>query len=273
MGLEKTLPSGEELTLILQQCLAILFPGYFVYPSSGRTLDAKSLKTPIEETLASLQTQCQRALDLCGESNTDPAIRAAQVTQFFELGLREARTQMISDLQAAYEGDPAAKSHEEILLSYPGFLATSIYRMAHLLEEQSVPLLPRMMTEYAHARTGIDIHPGAKIGAHFFIDHGTGVVIGETAVIGDHVKIYQGVTLGALSIPVGDLKELKRHPKKRHPTLEDHVVVYAGATILGGQTTIGKGSVIGGNTWVTASVPAGTKVMTSGGGQKISSLL
>lgn len=156
------------------------------------------------------------------------------------------------DVEAAFQGDPAAKSSEDVILSYPGLQAITVYRIAHYLHKNGVPVIPRIMSEYIHSRTGIDINPGAEIGESFFIDHGTGVVIGESTVIGKNVKIYQGVTLGALSVK----KELMN--KKRHPTIEDNVTIYANATILGGQTVIGKNSVIGGNTWVTKSVPEGT---------------
>ena len=164
-----------------------------------------------------------------------------------------------TDIAAAYEGDPAARSTEEILLAYPAFEAISIYRLAHKLFELDVPLLPRMMTEYAHQITGIDIHPGARIGKYFFIDHGTGVVIGETTVIGEHVKLYQGVTLGARSF---DNDENGNPVKgvKRHPNVGDRVVIYAGATILGGDTNIGEGCVVGGSVWLTHSVPPGQVV-------------
>ena len=158
------------------------------------------------------------------------------------------------DIDAMYEGDPAAKSRDEVIRTYPGFYAIAAYRIAHELHSLGVLGIPRIITEHAHSKTGIDIHPGAKIGDHFCIDHGTGVVIGETSVIGDHVKIYQGVTLGALSVNKEDAS------KKRHPTLEDNVVVYAGATILGGETVIGKGSVIGGNVWLTSSIPPNSKI-------------
>ena len=158
----------------------------------------------------------------------------------------------------AHEGDPAAKSYDEIIFSYPGLFATTVYRIAHQLYEQGLPLIPRIMTEYAHSRTGIDIHPGAHIGEHFFMDHGTGIVIGETGQIGDRVRIYQGVTLGALSLPRGSLEGLRN--QKRHPTIEDDVVIYSGATILGGETVIGARSVIGGNVWITESVPPDTRV-------------
>lgn len=180
------------------------------------------------------------------------------VEQFYEALPGVAET-LETDVQAAYDGDPAAKSHEEIMLAYPGFEAISIFRLAHCLYELNVPLLPRMMTEYAHRNTGIDIHPGAEIGRYFFIDHGTGVVIGETCTIGDHVKLYQGVTLGAKSFEVDEngnpIKGIKRHPD-----IGSHVVIYAGATILGGQTRIGDNTTIGGNVWLTRSVPAGQTV-------------
>jgi len=168
--------------------------------------------------------------------------------------LPELRRKIHLDVEAAFEGDPAAKSHEEVILAYPGLEAISIHRFAHELWIRNIPLLPRMMSEYIHGKTGIDIHPGATIGESFFIDHGTGVVIGETTVIGKNVKIYQGVTLGALSVR----KELSH--KKRHPTIEDEVTIYAGATILGGETVIGRGSVIGGNVWITESVPPYSRV-------------
>lgn len=158
------------------------------------------------------------------------------------------------DASAILEGDPASRSEFEVIRTYPGFFAISLYRLAHQLLELNVPLLPRILTEYAHSHTGIDIHPGATIGEYFFIDHGTGIVIGETAVIGDHVKLYQGVTLGAMSVD----KSLKFI--KRHPTVEDHVVIYSGATILGGETVIGHHSIIGGNVWLTRSVPANSTV-------------
>jgi serine O-acetyltransferase len=172
---------------------------------------------------------------------------------FFE-ALPDVYEKINQDVNAMFEGDPAAKSTSEVIRTYPGFYAIAAYRIAHELHRLGVPGIPRVITEHAHSKTGIDIHPGAKIGNHFCIDHGTGVVIGETAVIGDHVKIYQGVTLGALSVSKDDAE------KKRHPTLEDHVVVYAGATILGGETVIGRNSVIGGNVWLTRSVPPGSRV-------------
>lgn len=173
--------------------------------------------------------------------------------------LPEVRAELISDAEAIYEGDPAARSVCEIIVSYPGFLATAVYRIAHLLHLRGVDYLPRMMTEYAHRLTGIDIHPGAEIGRRFCIDHGTGIVIGETAKIGDGVKLYQSVTLGARSFARGDDGRLLRGGK-RHPTVGDGCIIYAGATVLGGDTVIGDGCIIGGNVWLTHSVPAGSKI-------------
>lgn len=186
-------------------------------------------------------------------SNLDPRI----ATEEFMRSLPAIRRLISLDVVAAFEGDPAAEGAAEIVLAYPAIRALSIHRIAHVLYDLGIPLLPRIMSEYAHDRTGIDIHPGARIGERFFIDHGTGVVVGETCVIGKGVRIYQGVTLGATSI---------RHAKslrgvKRHPTVEDDVTIYAGATILGGETTIGAGSVIGGNVWLTNSVPPGTRML------------
>jgi len=181
----------------------------------------------------------------------------ADVTLEFVGRLPQIRARVAEDLQASYDGDPAAQSLQEIVLAYPTIRALSIHRIAHELYALGVPLLPRIMSEYAHDRTGIDVHPGATIGRHFFIDHGTGVVIGETAEIGDRVRIYQGVTLGAKSIPdAGKVRGVKRHP-----TVEDDVTIYAGATILGGETVIGTGSVIGGNVWLTESVAPGSHVV------------
>ena len=176
----------------------------------------------------------------------------------FMAGVPELYSLLLADAHAMWEGDPAARSHYEVIRAYPGFYAAALYRIAHRLHRLGVPLLPRLITERAHSRTGIDIHPGAEIGERFCIDHGTGIVVGETAHIGHGVKLYQGVTLGALSVD----KELAG--TKRHPTIENGVVIYAGATILGGQTVIGAGSVIGGNVWITRSIPAGAKVYYRG---------
>lgn len=182
---------------------------------------------------------------------------AEELTIRFISRLVDLRAMLSQDVEAAYAGDPAAKGYDEIVVAYPAIRALAIYRIAHELHEYGVPLLPRIMSEYAHDRTGIDIHPGAQIGAHFFMDHGTGIVIGETAVIGDRVRLYQGVTIGATSIR--DSSSLRG--KKRHPTIEDDVTIYAGATILGGDTVIGAGSIIGGSVWLTKSVPPRSRVL------------
>jgi serine O-acetyltransferase len=187
-------------------------------------------------------------------------VAAEEAAYAFLESIPRIRKMLAKDIQAAYDGDPAASCIDEIILSYPAAYAITAYRAAHEFYENGVLLLPRMLTELAHARTGIDIHPGAQIGESFFIDHGTGVVIGETTVIGNKVKLYQGVTLGALSFPKDEKGRLLRG-NKRHPTIEDNVVIYAGATILGGDTVIGEGSIIGGNVWLTESVPPGSRVV------------
>ena len=194
---------------------------------------------------------------LLSQDELPEGLQPAALSLSFVERLPAIRGRVAEDLQACFEGDPAAQSLQEIVLAYPTIRAVSIYRIAHELYSLGVPLLPRIMSEYAHDRTGIDIHPGASIGRHFFIDHGTGVVIGETADIGDRVRIYQGVTLGATSLRDGGA--MRGH--KRHPTVEDDVTIYAGATILGGDTVIGAGSVIGGNVWLTESVPPGSHVV------------
>ncbi|MGN0311579.1 MAG: serine O-acetyltransferase EpsC [Lachnospiraceae bacterium] len=195
-------------------------------------------------------------LGLQDESEEQIRDMAHEICEKFRKHLPDIRERMDSDLEAALDGDPAAGSREEVLLAYPGFMAVMVYRLAHEFYLLGVPILPRLMTEYAHTKTGIDIHPGACIGKSFFIDHGTGVVIGETAKLGEHVKLYQGVTIGALSTVGGR----KLAGVKRHPTIEDNVTIYAGATVLGGDTVIGKNSVIGGNTFIVNSVPESMKV-------------
>jgi serine O-acetyltransferase len=185
-----------------------------------------------------------------------PALSAdpASIADEFQGALPDVRATLLQDAAAIYAGDPAAVDHDEVIRTYPGFLAIAIYRLAHHFHRRAVPVVPRVLTEYAHSRTGVDIHPGATIGRRFCIDHGTGIVIGETTEIGDNVKLYQGVTLGALSVN----KELAR--VKRHPTVEDDVVIYASTTILGGDTVVGKGSIIGGNVWLLQSVPPGSRI-------------
>jgi serine O-acetyltransferase len=262
------LPSEHEVLAITEQCRALLFPGY-----AGPDVDRGSpsalrdiIRARIIELRLALHRQVYRALhhkrqQALGRSDlecVDCAAKAETITDRFLGRLPELRRLVTMDLQAAYEGDPAASGVDEILLCYPGTYAITVYRLAHALLREGAVVIPRMMTELAHRRTGIDIHPGAEIGASFFIDHGTGVVIGETTLIGERVRIYQGVTLGALTVPQGETRPTPGH--RRHPTLEDDVVIYANATILGGSTVIGKGSVIGGNAFVTTSVAPGTKV-------------
>ena len=255
-------PSVEKAVEILQRTKRLLFPGYF----NDQVLDNNQLEYAIgmevirlfevlsAEIALSIKHDCQRydmVCTHCQERGQQEAIR------FLER-LPEIRKILTTDVHAAYQGDPAAKTIDEVVISYPGVLAITVHRIAHQLRQHDIPLLPRMMSEYAHSITGIDIHPGATIGSSFFIDHGTGVVIGETTEIGERVRIYQGVTLGALSLPKDEVEQL-RH-EKRHPTIEDDVTIYAGATILGGETVIGRSSVIGGSVWITSSVPPGTKV-------------
>ena len=257
------IPSMLKTVEIIQRARVLLFPGYF---NNGQVLDKNRLEYAIgTETISlfdilskkialSIRHDCQRHQLVCTQCQ-ERGLREA--IRFIEL-LPQMRKILTTDVQAAYDGDPAAKTIDEIIISYPGILAITIHRMAHQLWLQEIPLLPRMMSEYAHSITGIDIHPGATIGSSFFIDHGTGVVIGETTEIGQRVRIYQGVTLGALSLPKEEVDQLRY--AKRHPTIEDDVTIYAGATILGGNTVIGDGSVIGGSVWITHSVPPGTKV-------------
>lgn len=258
------LPSRESVIETCERLKRVLFPGYF----GQQELDENTLtyQTGIEinalfEILSkqislSIRHECRRRQEVC----TLCLERGQREALAFLKKLPQIRKVLGDDVRAAYQGDPAAKSYDEIIFSYPSLSTISVYRLAHELFEQEIPLLPRMMTEYAHSITGIDIHPGARIGRHFFIDHGTGVVIGETCIIGDHVRLYQGVTLGALSLPMEELGELLRK-SKRHPTIEDRVTIYSGATILGGETVIGAGSIIGGNVWLTHSIPPGTTVM------------
>jgi len=256
------IPSREAVISLIHRIKRILFPGYFVVTRIDRVNLGYYLgqeTTALFEALAeqvtlSIRHDCLRYDQPCSQC-LDRGYKTA-ITFLEELP--SLRRVLAKDVVAAREGDPAAKSEDEIIFSYPGLSAVITYRIAHHLHEQDVPLIPRIMTEYAKSRTGIDIHPGAHIGESLFIDHGTGVVIGETTVIGDRVRIYQGVTLGALSLPKGAIHELRS--RKRHPTIEDDVVIYAGASILGGDTVIGARSIIGGNVWLTESVPPDTRV-------------
>lgn len=257
------LPDRDEVTEIVKLLRMLVFPGYF---DENRCADARyALSGIISEVEYKLQRQICRALNLnaceeCGGGCCgDMFDRAGDICRVFLKSIPSLIDILLTDVHATFDGDPAASSEHEVIFAYPGIFAISVYRLAHELYSLSVPLIPRIMTEYAHGKTGIDIHPGAEIGRYFCIDHGTGIVIGETTQIGENVKLYQGVTLGALSTRGG--QALRR--VKRHPTLEDEVTVYSGASILGGDTVIGRGSVIGGNVFITKSVPQNTRVNLS----------
>ena len=256
------IPSRECVIEIIDMLREILFPGYF---TRGK-LDPVNLKYSLgkstatlfdmlsEQICLSIRHDCFRYDQPCTDCEEHGHRVALQLLE----QIPSIRKTLATDVVASYEGDPAAKSYDEIIFSYPGIYATAVYRVAHELSKRGVPLLPRIMTEYAHSVTGIDIHPGAEIDESFVIDHGTGVVIGETTVIGKNVRIYQSVTLGALSIPRNSGDQFRG--SKRHPTIEDDVIIYSGATILGGDTVIGARSVIGGNVWLTQSIPPDTTV-------------
>ncbi len=258
------LPSRDEVIKILSDVEDVLYPGYFGQTRVDRVNYKYYLGTKMNDIFEgfsfqiakSLRHNCVKAHKVCDRCMK----RGQEETVRFMKQLLNIRKMLEGDVEAVLENDPAASRVEDVIFSYPGIKAITIYRIAHELYHQEIPILPRIMTEYAHAVTGIDINPGAHIGEHFFIDHGTGIVIGETCLIGNHVKIYQGVTLGALSMP-RDMSGKVMRGTKRHPTVEDNVTIYSGATILGGETTIGSGSVIGGNVWLTDSVPSGTKVV------------
>ncbi len=256
-------PSRESVIRILHQTRRILFPGYFnqgridhinlVYALGQETTElferlSKQIVLSYQHYCLNYDQPCRQ----CIERSYERALKFIQA-------LPDLKAILATDTRAALEGDPAAKSFDEIIFSYPGLFAITVYRMGHILYKLDVPLLPRMMTEYAHSYTGIDIHPGARIGESFFIDHGTGVVVGETTEIGDRVRLYQGVTLGALSLPRGGTDHFRN--RKRHPTIEDDVILYSNATILGAKAVIGARSIIGGNVWITEKVPPDTKVL------------
>lgn len=255
---QNTFPNKENVVDVIHDLQCLIFPGY----KTAEEINSSNIKyitgQRINRIITILTKEIQKALiyEISNHTGSDNDIKNSHCFGLAEktsLALIEAipelRRIIHLDTKAAFAGDPAAKSDEEVIVSYPGLEAIVVYRIAHFLLSCGVPVIPRIMTEYIHGKTGIDIHPGATIGESFFIDHGTGVVIGETTVIGKNVKIYQGVTLGALSVQ----KNLQN--KKRHPTIEDNVTIYANATILGGGTVIGKNSIIGGNTWITTSIP------------------
>lgn len=258
------LPSKAEIVEILDLTLAVFFPGYY----GRQEVTDENVSHVVGTLLVDLRDKLARQIEQClchaAESDgqggfDDCSAHAKKLASMVLAKLPELRSRLIEDMQAALDGDPAAQGLDEIVLAYPGFLAIAVYRLAHELWEMGVPLMPRIMSEWAHAKTGCDIHPGAKIGRRFFVDHATGVVVGETSIIGDGVKLYQGVTLGALSHPRDADGNVIRNVK-RHPTVEDDVTIYANATVLGGSTVIGKGTLIGGSVFVTRSVPPTTRV-------------
>jgi serine O-acetyltransferase len=259
------LPSREAIVEILESVLDLMYPGYF----GRRDLNDENLSAHIAHSVSVLAPKIEQEMEHClcyGREREatrpdvgDCAPRARDLTRVFLRRLPEIRRLLLRDVQAAFDGDPAATNLDEVVLAYPGLLAVSVYRIAHALYDLGVPMMARIMTEWAHSKTGCDIHPGAKIGAAFFIDHATGVVIGETTEIGEGVKLYQGVTLGALSFPRDATGQIIRG-RKRHPTVESGSTLYANATVLGGQTVVGADSVIGGSVFLTRSVPPRSRV-------------
>ncbi len=253
-------PSIHSVERLIFSLRVILFARFGDVPTARGTLP-ELLKAQLEIVRRLIVEVVERCLSAqCSEDRQRVSLDASQLADQFLGQLPRIRAELETDIQAAVEGDPACCNHDEVILCYPGFTAVLVYRLAHQFHALRVPLLPRMMSEWAHAETGIDIHPAARIGQNFFIDHGTGVVVGATCVIGNHVKIYQGVTLGALSFP-RDLHGNLVRDQKRHPTIEDRVVIYANATILGGDTVIGHDSVIGSSVWLTESVVPFTSVI------------
>ncbi len=257
---ECVLPDRREIVQIIRLMLELTYPGYY----GRQDLNEHNIAYHVGELLPRLGVKLHRQIHCClcykektmCDGASELRKRAAELTIDFLERIPEIRQRLAEDVQAAFDGDPAALNTDEVILSYPGVLAITVYRLAHELHEMGIPLMPRMMTEYAHAVTGVDIHPGAKIGKAFFIDHATGVVIGETTDIGSNVKLYQGVTLGALSFPKDERGRLIRG-HKRHPTVRDRVTIYANATVLGGETELGEDSVVGASAFLTRSLPRG----------------
>lgn len=254
----RNLPERSAVIDIVRELKSVIFPGYFSVDTSARMFTEYYVGYKLNDLYDRLKEQIRIALLYQAKESESESLgrRAEQICSGFFEKLPLIQEKLLKDVQAGFDGDPAAKSKEEIIFSYPGLFAIYVYRLAHELYLQKVPFIPRIMTEYAHGRTGIDINPGASIGEYFFIDHGTGVVIGETTEIGNNVKLYQGVTLGALSTRQGQqLANIKRHP-----TIKDNVTIYSNSTVLGGETVIGENTIIGGNTFITESIPANTKV-------------
>lgn len=253
------LPSRSSIIDMIKELRRMMFPGYFGEENMTNYVGDYYVGSHMNNIYRTLKEQIILAFTYCDEALAaeEAATRAEVISREFITKVPQIQEMLLKDVQAGFDGDPAAHSKEDIIISYPGLFAIYVYRIAHELYIQDVPLIPRIMTEYAHSRTGIDINAGARIGEYFFIDHGTGVVIGETTIIGDHVKIYQGVTLGGLSTRQGQALS----GVKRHPTIEDNVTIYSGSSILGGDTVIGHDSVIGGNAFITSSVAPQTKVI------------
>ena len=252
----RRLPNRSVIIDIVRDLKSIIFPGYFSTDTSATVFPEYYVGHRLNDIYDRLKNQIEIALLYHGEEPEEAANHADRTTCGFFEQLPEIQRLLLTDVQAGFDGDPAAKSKEEIIFSYPGLFAIYVYRLAHVLYKEEIPFIPRVMSEYAHGRTGIDINPGATIGEYFFIDHGTGVVVGETTEIGNNVKLYQGVTLGALSTRMG--QQLAN--VKRHPTIRDNVTIYSNSTVLGGETVVGENTIIGGNTFITESIPANTKV-------------
>ena len=252
----RRLPNRSVIIDIVRDLKSIVFPGYFSTDTSATVFPEYYVGHRLNDLYDRLKNQIEIALLYHGEEPEEAATHADRTTCGFFEQLPEIQRLLLTDVQAGFDGDPAAKSKEEIIFSYPGLFAIYVYRLAHVLYKEEIPFIPRVMSEYAHGRTGIDINPGATIGEYFFIDHGTGVVVGETTEIGNNVKLYQGVTLGALSTRMG--QQLAN--VKRHPTIRDNVTIYSNSTVLGGETVVGENTIIGGNTFITESIPANTKV-------------
>ena len=266
----KNLPSKRAISLITVDLLRLLFPGFF----DEKLIHSSELKAEtavlLDSVLASLEREIRKAIEYNPPADVQKkniATAAHSLTLEFLQSLPRIREVLQTDVEAAYQGDPAALSKEEVIVAYPFVEAIAVQRLAHELYLRHVPLIPRIMTEWAHSRTGMDLHPGAQIGTHFFVDHCTGTVIGETAIIGDHVKMYQGVGLVAKSLAAGQALR----GQKRHPTIEDRVTIYAGATIMGGDTTVGEGSTIGASVFLTSSVPPHSLVVQEGANARVMS--
>ncbi len=258
------LPDKDEIYKIISNIFILLFPGYFGHSEmSFESIDMR-IGYRVAKVYELLRPQVYREMIHDCKDNNKPCGTCEKASDILVLNflekINDIREALDLDIKAAFNNDPAAVDFDEIIFSYPGLEAVAVFRVAHFFYQSGLRLIPRIMTEWAHSKTGVDIHPGAKIGKSFFIDHGTGVVIGETTHIGNNVTIYQGVTLGALNFPKDEHGQVIRRAK-RHPTIEDGVVIYAGATILGGETVIGKSSVVGGNVWLTESVPPETRVI------------